>query len=92
MHLEQATAGNNRCKRELLCAFSPQQAAMDAVYWSVFAVLAAVVAGLLFTQNKEGSIVPASGPLVATFLKLRNNYLLVYSLMMGALRVRVVAI
>ena len=58
---------------------------MESFYYAVFAVLAILVAGLLFTQREQGSIVPSSGANVSTFLKLRNNYLFVYAMMMGAL-------
>lgn len=56
---------------------------MENFYYVLFCVLSVLVGGLIYTQNKEGSIVPASGPNVSTFLKLRNNYLFVYSMMMG---------
>jgi hypothetical protein len=56
---------------------------MENFYYVLFCLLSVLVGGLIYTQNKEGSIVPSSGPNVSTFLKLRNNYLFVYSMMMG---------
>lgn len=57
---------------------------MEQIYWVVFTSLAVLVGGLLLTQRSEGSIVPTSGSNVSAFLKLRNNYLFVYAMMMGA--------
>lgn len=55
---------------------------MEEFYWVIFAVLAVIVAGLVLTQA-QSNVVPSSGPLVASFLRLRNSYVFVYALMMG---------
>jgi hypothetical protein len=60
----------------------PLVVTMEAFYWALFGVLALIVAGLVATQASS-NVVPTSGPLVAAFLKLRNNYVFVYALMMG---------
>jgi Sugar-tranasporters, 12 TM len=51
---------------------------MDMVYWILFAGLAASAAGLELTKAADTTIVKNSD-----FKRFRNNYLLVYSLMMG---------
>mmetsp|Transcript_11407 Transcript_11407/g.24520 ORF Transcript_11407/g.24520 Transcript_11407/m.24520 type:complete len:468 (+) Transcript_11407:55-1458(+) len=56
---------------------------MESFYWIVFSVLAVVVGGLLLSQASTGSLVPSSGPNVQQFLRLRNNYVFVYALMMA---------
>jgi hypothetical protein len=56
---------------------------MDILYYIIFGILSILVGGLLLSQNKEGSIVPTSGPNVQQFIKLRDNYVFVYALMMG---------
>ena len=59
---------------------------MDPFYQLVFGVLSILVVGILLSQRGKEAIVPASGPNVPQFLKLRNNYVLVYGLMMGESR------
>lgn len=56
---------------------------MDPFYQLVFGVLSILVVGILLSQRGKEAIVPASGPNVPQFLKLRNNYVLVYGLMMA---------
>ena len=51
---------------------------MDLVYWILFAGLAASAAGLELTKAADTTVVKNS-----EFKRFRNNYLLVYSLMMG---------
>ena len=58
---------------------------MDPFYQLLFGVLSILVVGILLSQRGKEAIVPASGPNVPQFLKLRNNYVIVYGLMMGAL-------
>lgn len=52
------------------------------VYWTIFAV-AAVVAAALEWRNRQGKGGAGSGAADRGFLAFKNNYLLVYSLMMG---------
>ena len=51
---------------------------MDLVYWLLFGGLAAAAAGLELTKPADTTVVKNS-----EFKRFRNNYLLVYSLMMG---------
>ncbi len=52
---------------------------MELVYWVLFGSLAAAAAGLELTKAADTTLVKN-----AEFKRFRNNYLLVYSLMMGA--------
>lgn len=52
------------------------------VYWSIFMV-AAVAAAALEWRNRQGKGGAGSGAADRGFLAFKNNYLLVYSLMMG---------
>lgn len=71
-------------QRSSVVAGAPPLDTMELfMYWSIFGVLSTIVAGLIYTQHNSGSIVPASGSAVAGFLRLRNNYVFVYALMMG---------
>lgn len=56
---------------------------METFYTVVFGILAVLTLGLVLTQSSEGSLVPAGGANVAAFVKLRNNYVFVYALMMA---------
>lgn len=51
-------------------------------YWTLFAVLAVIVALLLLTQVSEGTVVPQSGANVASYRKHMQSYVAIYSLMM----------
>lgn len=51
---------------------------MELFYYMVFGVLAAVVAVLEFSKNNKDRINTSSA-----FNSFKNNYVLVYSLMMG---------
>jgi hypothetical protein len=54
---------------------------MEAFYATVFAVLACLTGGLVFTQSRDGGSGGSAGS--SAFLALRNNYIFVYALMMG---------
>jgi hypothetical protein len=58
------------------------RARMEPLYYWVFGVLAAATLGLLLAGWGRGGG-EISGPNAAGFAKLRNNYVLVYALMMG---------
>lgn len=49
----------------------------------MFAGLSLIVVILVISSSGGSGVVPASGQHVAAFLTLRNNYILVFSLMMG---------
>lgn len=51
---------------------------MEPIYWLLFGGLAVLAAGLELTKPADTTLVKN-----ADFKKFRNNYLLVYSLMMG---------
>lgn len=53
---------------------------MDAFYYSVFGGLAAVVAAMELSKTSRDRVATSS-----PFNAFKNNYLLVYSLMMGSL-------
>ncbi|GIL74576.1 hypothetical protein Vretimale_2257 [Volvox reticuliferus] len=56
---------------------------MEFFYWFIFGALAFLVAGLVFTQTKEGGIVSGNTAHLQAFFSLRNNYVFVYALMMA---------
>ena len=51
---------------------------VETIYLLLFAALAVLAAGLELTKSTDQSVVKSP-----TFLSFRNNYILVYSLMMG---------
>ncbi len=53
---------------------------MEVFYTFVFAVLAALAATLEITKSKEAAVESGN----KEFMRFRNNYVLVYALMMGA--------
>eukprot|EP00798_Chlamydomonas_sp_ICE-L_P030094 gene30094-35059_t len=56
---------------------------MESFYSVLFSILAVAVAGLVWSQSTSASIVPKTGTNVTSFVKLRNNYVFVYALMMA---------
>lgn len=52
-------------------------------FYTLLLVVLCAIAGLLLLSQANQSVVPAAGPQVSAFVKLRNNYVLVYALMMG---------
>ncbi|MEW5319725.1 MAG: hypothetical protein WDW38_010861 [Sanguina aurantia] len=52
-------------------------------FYTLLLVVLCAIAGLLLLSQANQSVVPAAGPQVSAFVKLRNNYVLVYALMMA---------
>lgn len=52
-------------------------------FYILLLVVLSACAGLILLSQANQSVVPASGPFVSAFVKLRNNYVFVYALMMG---------
>eukprot|EP00798_Chlamydomonas_sp_ICE-L_P011227 gene11227-18856_t len=56
---------------------------MEPFYTALFGALASVTLVILLSQRSDGSIVPKTGEKVSAFVALRNNYVLVYAMMMA---------
>ena len=59
---------------------------MEPFYTGLFGALASVTLVILLSQRSDGSIVPKTGEKVSAFVALRNNYVLVYAMMMGGFK------